>query len=332
MNRLATSPRHAASLLLAIAGLAAGTPAVADDPACRTSAECRGGRVCRGQRCVAPQCVRDDDCGAGRYCDAAGACQGGKPVIAPAPAASPPARSPSPPPPAPPPPAPPPPSLPPAGPPASTGPDEVVLVDGSRVRGTISVEDPKSGITVVLSDGSVRQIKSADVKRTVYGGGLGAAATPALAPTATPALAPAVTPLPPDGSAAPALGPSRSWKALWVPSLITLSTVYVITIVTTVALNVAVYERPSSPANGYAVIPIFGPWINLGAYGDQVSDGVKGLLAVSGILQIAGATGLIVGLAMSSPSGSARATPPRWAVLPTFGPRQAGLTFTWSGF
>ena len=141
-----------------------------------------------------------------------------------------------------------------------------------------------------------------------------------------------VTPLPPDGSAAPALRPSGSWKALWVPSLITLSTVYVITIVTTVALNVAVFDRPSSPSNGYAVIPLFGPWINLGAYGDQVSDGVKGLLAASGILQIAGATGLIVGLAMSSPSGSARATPPRWAVLPTFGPRQAGLSFTWSGF
>lgn len=325
MSRLATSPRHTASLLLAIAALAAGTPAFADDPACRTSAECRSGRVCRGQRCVAPQCVRDDECGAGRYCDAAGACQGGTPVIAPTAAAAPPA---------PPPPAPPapPPSLPPAGAPASTGPDEVVLVDGSRVRGTISVEDPKSGITIVLSDGSVRQIKAADVKRTVYGGGLGAAATPALTPAATPPLAPAVTPLPPDGSAATALRPSRSWKALWVPSLITFSSVYVITIVTTAVLNATVYDRPDSPGTGIAVIPVLGPWINLGVYGGEIGDAAKALLVTSGVLQIAGATGLIVGLAMSSPSGSARATPPRWAVLPTFGPRQAGLSFTWSGF
>lgn len=218
----------------------------------------------------------------------------------------------------------------------STGPDEVVLVDGSRVRGTISVEDPKSGITIVLSNGSVRQIKAAEVKRTVYGGGLGAAATPPLAPTVTPPLAPAATPLvapPPDGSAAPGLRPSGSFKALWVPSLITFSFVYVTTIVTTAVLNATVYQRPDSPGTGIAVIPVLGPWINLGVYSGEIGDAANALLVVSGVLQVASATGLIVGLAMSSPAGSARtASPPRWAVLPTFGPRQAGLSLTWSGF
>jgi hypothetical protein len=268
MKRPATPPRHAASLLLALAALGASAPAFADDPSCRTSAECRGGRVCRGQRCVAPQCTRDDDCGAGRYCDAAGSCQSGAPVASPAappPAGAPPPLS----------------ARPPAGAPpplggASTGPDEVVLVDGSRVRGTISVEDPRSGITLVLSDGRVRKIKAADVRRTVYGGGLGAAAPPAgLAPLAAPPAPPA---LPGGEGAARRAERGAPWaKPLWVSSLVTFSLVYATSAVSVSAVNASV-AFPNWANSGFVLIPFAGPWIVVANAGKYIPTYASALL------------------------------------------------------
>src|SRR5579862_6366445 len=65
---------------------------------------------------------------------------------------------------------------------APDAPDVVVLNDGTQLRGTISVEDPKEGVTIVLPGGAVKQIKARDVKRTVYGGGIAGASPPPPAP------------------------------------------------------------------------------------------------------------------------------------------------------
>jgi hypothetical protein len=97
-------------------------------------------------------------------------------------------------------------------------------------------------------------------------------------------------------------------------------------------LNATAYHDPDWATSGYASIPLAGPWIILGAHPHSIRDTNKALLITSGIVQTLSATGLIVGLAVTTDGGSAQASSPRWAVVPTFGPKQAGLTFTYTGF
>jgi hypothetical protein len=57
--------------------------------------------------------------------------------------------------------------------------DTVFLKSGGRIRGTVMVEDPSSGVRVKLSDGTVREVPAADVARVEYASDAHSAAPPA---------------------------------------------------------------------------------------------------------------------------------------------------------
>jgi hypothetical protein len=252
---------------------------------------------------------------------------------------------------------------------AGDTPDMVVLVDGSRVQGLISQEDPKQGVTIVLADGSVRQIKAADVRRVVYGGGLAAAPAPPAppAPPAAPAPAPPTAPawpgappppvppaasaalspaavVPPPASALPPpyeaepprrQGRGKTLRALWIPSLVVFSTMYVLTFAATTAVNMSYGGPPNTAAIGFSFVPALGPWLIIGATTIGGTDAQRttqtAALAAAGIFQDLGLVGLIVGLSIRTGGDAAKAKgAPRVMVLPRVRPGYAGATATFA--
>jgi hypothetical protein len=210
-------------------------------------------------------------------------------------------------------------------------PDTVILNDGSRLRGTISVEDPKEGVTIVLADGSVHTIKPQDVKRVVYGGGIARSAAPAPAPA--PAAAPLGELPPPAPDATPAWAPrprpgGKTLTALWVPSLVVLSATYLTTIITTAVITANWGPDRQWDGLGYAFVPGAGPWIIFGVKGSQLGGLPNAMLVMSGILQDLSVAGLIVGLSVRTGEGAARVEAPRWMVVPSVGPHFVGATAT----
>jgi hypothetical protein len=64
--------------------------------------------------------------------------------------------------------------------------DTVFLVDGGRLRGSVSEYDPQKGVTIKLIDGTIRKVERAQVARVEYGG---ATALPPPPPPPPPAAA-----------------------------------------------------------------------------------------------------------------------------------------------
>lgn len=205
------------------------------------------------------------------------------------------------------------------------------------MHGAISVEDPKAGVTIVLPNGTVRQIKPSDVKRTVYGGGLGSATAPAPAPAAAPPPFNGPVAPPPahgdDGVVRPrGRAGGASWaKPLWITSLVTFSFAYALPIIGVNAVNATAY-RANWANSGFVTIPFAGPWIVVGNASKYIPDYASAMLGLHAVLQTAAAIGFIVGVSNRGEKSAAGTTAPRWAVLPAIGPNQAGLTLTITGF
>lgn len=86
--------------------------------------------------------------------------------------------------------------------------DTVLLGNGGRIRGTVMEQDPKSGVSIKLVDGTVRKLKASEVKAVEFGK---ATPRPVEAPAvdASPAPpAPPTAPPPPASVLAPASSPS----------------------------------------------------------------------------------------------------------------------------
>lgn len=74
-------------------------------------------------------------------------------------------------------------------------------------------------------------------------------------------------------------------KSMWMAGIITFSTVYVSTIISSAALS---DPGVKGRAAGYCAIPLIGPFVFMGAGNDEyyVRDQFKGLLIASGVVQI----------------------------------------------
>jgi hypothetical protein len=79
------------------------------------------------------------------------------------------------------------------------GQDTVLLSNGGRVRGIVIEDDPKTGVSIKLADGSIRRLTRGEVKQVVYASDatstppaapVPAAPTPVAVPPALPAAAP----------------------------------------------------------------------------------------------------------------------------------------------
>src|ERR1700710_1298319 len=73
--------------------------------------------------------------------------------------------------------------------------DTVFLASGGRVRGKVMEEDPKTGVSIKLLDGTVRTLKPPEVKQVVYAGAAApvVVAAPVVAPPPV-VMAPAAPP------------------------------------------------------------------------------------------------------------------------------------------
>jgi hypothetical protein len=231
------------------------------------------------------------------------------------------------------------------------GSDTVVLADGTEVRGTVAEEDPKAGVSLVRPGGEVKRFKPSEVKRVIYGGGL-----PPRAPT--PAAAPAPPPIEPPsacedddacqrgsrcvgGQCRPTDERRRGGRGvtgIWVGGLTLWLTTYVADLITTAIITASVPEARWT-SFGMSFVPLVGPFmqIGLGVARHDATPLQLGLLTASGALQGAGFTLFIAGLRARRSEGdddvraaAARAAP-RWSLLPSVGPKSAGLTFTVSG-
>jgi hypothetical protein len=49
-------------------------------------------------------------------------------------------------------------------------PDEILLTNGGRLRGTVMVVDPQTGASIRLLDGTVMRVRASEIKRVMYGG------------------------------------------------------------------------------------------------------------------------------------------------------------------
>jgi hypothetical protein len=79
---------------------------------------------------------------------------------------------------------------------ADDGADIVVLVNGSRLAGTVIDQDPQKGTSLRLANGTIKRFAPKDVKRVIYGGGLKPESPPAPVETPPPAVAPPPTEAP----------------------------------------------------------------------------------------------------------------------------------------
>lgn len=208
---------------------------------------------------------------------------------------------------------------------AEATPDTVHLTNGGRLRGTVSEEDPRTGVKIVLADGSVRSVPAADVRRVEYGSDA-ASAAPAPAPgsCACPPGASTGTVLLPSGAtvactcAAPAFygpggvapaqggpaaypervptGETKGIKGLYIAGPIVLGVAWIATIGVTAGVAA---ERDKGEATAYACIPVAGPWVMLGS--NLKTDDYVAPLVVSGVLQGSGLLMTILGVAIRRP-------------------------------
>jgi hypothetical protein len=127
----------------------------------------------------------------------------------------------------------------------------------------------------------------------------------------------------------PSCARPRGVKAIWVPSLVVWSTVYVATISTTGAINAA-HDYPHR-TTAEAAIPLFGPWVMLGDHKNHITGLHTGLTALSRVLQTLGFVGVVVGATLETGGSQGRASL-RWTMTPEVGPSRAGVAPTVVGF
>jgi hypothetical protein len=97
---------------------------------------------------------------------------------------------------------------------ASPGLDTVHLTSGGRARGTVVEDDPATGVTIQLADGTFRRFPRSEIKRVEYGG------EPAAPP---PAVAPPPPAAPPPPMAVPPAEDERPARDPMAPASMTLA-------------------------------------------------------------------------------------------------------------
>ncbi|MBN2718244.1 MAG: hypothetical protein JXX14_20535 [Deltaproteobacteria bacterium] len=136
-----------------------------------------------------------------------------------------------------------------------------------------------------------------------------------------------------DTAPADAVVKKERIKPLWLGGLITFSAVYVATIVGNAVLS---DEDARGEAVGYALIPMAGPFISLGNQSDdtEVKSQFKGIMVVSGILQILGVGAFTAGMIIKrEPKNAASLHSPKWWLTPApMGRSGAGAVFTMTHF
>ena len=160
--------------------------------------------------------------------------------------------------------------------------DVVRLKDGGRVQGTVMEEDPASGATIQLADGTLRKVTRPEIASISY-------------ETSAPALT-----MPSPRPHVERDTETRGIKPLWLTGLVTLAVVYPITVATTVGLVLG--YRPDEPVP-FAVegcIPVIGPWIFLAAHPNPPSGVIAGY-ALSGVAQGLALTSIILGASLRMP-------------------------------
>lgn len=198
------------------------------------------------------------------------------------------------------------------------GHDTVFTTNGTRMRGTVMVDDA-SGVTLQLLDGSTRTIPRAEIMRVDFAD----AAAPA--PASTPA--PAAAPPPASAGADPPMGrklgeeprdapDAQSARVLWITSLVAFGTTYAATVGT--AAGVVSSTGGGGEYVAYAAIPVAGPFVDLGVLTsefDLKAGPIAGLIAL-GVMQVASVTLFAVGVSMEQSAladspGAASAEPIR---------------------
>jgi hypothetical protein len=179
-------------------------------------------------------------------------------------------------------------------------PDEVLLLNGGRLRGKVMEDDPAQGVSIQLLDGTVRRVSRVEISRVQYAGaGQLPAAVPApvaVAPLGEPAWARPYEPV-------PGVRRTKSLRPLWITGLALWGATYIATI----AVTAAVAEDDAGKYAGEAAVPIAGPFIVL-ADGEP-SDGQTAALIASGVIQTLSATMFVLGLSIRVPDNSAKVVP-----------------------
>lgn len=144
--------------------------------------------------------------------------------------------------------------------------DTVVLKSGGKLRGVVMEQDPRTGVSIKLLDGTTRAIPAADVASVEYGSPASASPPPAVsAPSAAapgvptgPSTAP-VRSTPPADGAIPAQHMedhvTHGIPAIWIPGLVIFLTTYATAIAVVAA---TADDRVRGKSIGYAAIPLFG--------------------------------------------------------------------------